>query len=126
MAHAPMNTYKAQHEKFIKIVAGATPERLIEALSGAENRLPPIDENVVLVPLEANFQLPNVFLNTRRINKVEKLFAEHGHAAPRSRAAERIIGWLDEIQFEYEEEREVNLEEDAQILSAILKHRIGR
>jgi len=124
----PMNTYRAQHEKFIKLIAGTTAEKLVETLSGLEHSLPPgiEEEGAVLVPLEANFQLPNVFLNTRRINRVEKLFAGHGRSVGQSRAAEQVVAWLDEIQFECKEAHGADHEEQAQALNAILEDRMGR
>ncbi|KAI5168598.1 hypothetical protein PAEPH01_0264 [Pancytospora epiphaga] len=120
-----MENYKALHEKFIKITTGVTPERFIEVISRIENRLSITSEleNIAIVPLEANFQLPNVFLNTRRINKVEKLFSDHGSDENQREKIDQIIGWLDNIQFEYEEEQRVSPEGDKHILSALLKYR---
>ena len=120
--------YKGKHEKFIQILSSATKETLIERLSSLEYnlQLPTNDEEPQsYVPLEPNFQLPNVFLKTLRNNRVEKLFAENRDAGVDwDESIARAIEYLDELEFEAPEADNGDDVYDSDALEALIKSRM--
>jgi hypothetical protein len=120
--------YRRKHEKFIQVLSSASKETLIERLSSLEHNLQtPAGEEAPqsYVPLEPNFQLPNVFLKTLANNRVEKLFAENqGSTEGWNEQIDAAIEYLDELQFEGPESSGEGDPYESDVLEMLVKSRL--
>lgn len=100
--------YKSKHGNITKIISRTTFENFIESLAAIEYNLSiPIQEpSKCLVPLEANFQLPNIFLKTKLNFKSDKILNNDSMKANWNKEIDKIVEFLDGIELEVEEEDE--------------------
>lgn len=119
--------YKSKHEKFIRFLAGMSKETFIEGLSSLEYNLQmPVNEELrSFVPLEPNFQIPNVFLKIQRNNKVEKMFAANNCTVNWDAQIDAAIEYLDDIQFDSGEMADAQPVHNDEILEILIKARFG-
>ena len=92
--------YKSKHSRLIRAVEGVNIKNCIEELAALEHILQAKTEedNTVLMPLEANFQLPNVFLKTKINNKVQRLFDSCPSSPQNDLSLEEVIEFLSDIE----------------------------
>lgn len=117
---------KGKHERIVKILSSTTLENFIESLSSIEYGLqsfsPEPQESIV--PLEANFQIPNVFLKTKKSFKVEKLFLEKELGGEWNQQLDRAIEFFDSIELGTPETNEAH-SFDVKLLERLLEWRNG-
>lgn len=118
--------YNTKHEKVAKIIARTTFENFIESLAAIEyNLCLPIQEPAkCLVPLEANFQLPNVFLKTKLNFKSDKILSNDAMKANWNTEIAKVCDFLENIELEVFEERK-ELMCDEKNLEELIKWRQG-
>lgn len=116
--------YRQKHENFVKTIQYAVPENFLESLSAIEYNLlhPSSEATKCLVPKEANFQLPNIFLKTRNSFAVEKLFGKSRRDDNFNAELDKIIDVLDQIEFKQPANLK-NLLFDEKILEILIKYR---
>lgn len=119
-------SYTQRHDQITKIIEKTYPENLLESLSAIEYTLlhSTVEEGKALAPLEANFQLPNVFLRTRNSFDTERLFLNSRLENNWNAKLDRIIELLDQIEVEGAETQQ---EEpvDEKMLEKLIKWRSG-
>lgn len=119
--------YKNKHYKILKGVEKMNIQNFIEELSSIEyvlqNKI--VEADAILVPQEANFQLPNTFLKTKIGNKVQSLFKDSPAAPDRDNNIDDAIEFLNEI--EIQDIQEINENEcfNMQILEKLVRARFG-
>lgn len=116
--------FSQKHERLAKIISYTTPENFLESLSAIEYSLllPSSEEVMSLVPNEANFQLPNIFLKTRNNFEVEKLFGKSRPDDNWNSKIDKLIGLIDQIELKQDHPSE-NGDFDEKTLEVLIKHR---
>lgn len=115
--------YTQKHERIAKIISQTRLENLMESLSSIEYNLhQPIKVSKSVVPLEANFQFPEMFLKTLNSFEVEKIFGKSDHKDNWNVNLNEMIDFLDNIEFSGEVENEP-LEYDEKTLQTLIKNR---
>lgn len=119
--------YKNSHGKIVKCLESLTIQNCIENLSSLEyimqNEVQ--DSQVALVPQEANFQLPNIFLKTKMNPKAEKLFSENKAFLDWDDSLEKAINFLLEIEIQMVSDSQNENIHDEKILEALIRSRFG-
>ncbi|KAI4292519.1 hypothetical protein PAPHI01_1793 [Pancytospora philotis] len=126
-ACTPAMNYRIKHEKFAQSIAGAAKETLVDSLAAIEYCLQTQngDELKFLVPREANFQLPNVFLRTRMDPGAEKLLAQHACRADWDSSIDALVEQLDEIEFEDGAPEDSEIEGREELLESLIRVHSG-
>lgn len=90
-------------EKIINIMQIDDIEQIPEVIKTLETyyNLPLSDSLSAFVPTEANFQLPNVFLRTKKLPECEKFILKN-HSSKLSLKFEEIIKFLEGVEIESE------------------------
>lgn len=118
--------FKAKHEKIMKSLSNTNFENFIEKLSSIEYILETTSNTTekALVPMEANFQLPNTFLKSRPNFKLENLFSNSNKENNWDEALDASIAFLDEIQFDMKIEKKSVT--DVELLERMICWRNGK
>lgn len=118
---------KNKHSKILKILNSLTPPSLMEGLSHMEYILlnDPETQGLGLVPQEANFQLPNIFLKSKINSKVEKLLKETKKSLGWDSSLDAAIDFLGEVEVVDALEEDLNPEFSEEVLEELLKARHG-
>lgn len=81
----------------------------------------PDEPSVAFIPAEANFQLPNIFLRTRKIPECTKFFTKHANKDEYNNELAKV---LEDFIFENDELEVVNVPEkcnDQVLMDAVVK-----
>jgi len=117
-------SFKQKHEKFARTIHYTIPENFLDSLSTMEYALllSSSETPKCLVPNEANFQLPNIFLKTRSSSAVEKLFSKSRCEDNFNAELDAMIEFIDQIEFDRPPQPESN-PLDEKTLEILIKHR---
>lgn len=117
---------KEKHERIVKALSLTSLENFIESLSSIEYTLQSItsEPQRSVAPLEANFQIPNVFLKTKKSFKVEKLFLDGEAGGEWNESLDGAIEFLDGIKLCVTESNEADVP-DGKLLEKMLMWRNG-
>ena len=87
------------HEKIEKILHNMNINNLLESIDSFEFYLKQIKRkyNEIFIPPEANFQLPNQFLDLHQNNEIEKVLSSSHKCVINNDAINQIIDYLDQI-----------------------------
>lgn len=115
---------RSKHEKIAKILSFTSLENFIENLSSIEYTLQSLTQEPQesIVPLEANFQIPNVFLKTKKSFKVEKLFLEKELSGEWNDQLDKAIEFFSGIELDIPETDEAH-KLDERLLERLLRWR---
>jgi len=118
--------FQAKHSKILKGISSASLENFLECVSSVEYTLQTCNPDLqkAIVPLEANFQIPNILLKTKKCFKVENLFAEKNLSADWNDRLDYAICFIDNIELECEEESQ-DLELDIKLLENLIRWRFS-
>lgn len=118
--------HRSKHENIAKIISQTTLENFLESLSAVEYNMCHLVQEApkCLVPLEANFQLPNVFLKTKLNFKSEKLLTGDAIKANWNSEVSKISDFLEEIELE-EYEMKVEKECNEKGIEELIRWRYG-
>ena len=116
------STFRIKHERIAQCIDGAPMETFIEHLLALESILhvPAATMGDALVPAEANFQLPNVFLRTKANPKVERILEQRTPAVDMTAHINKVCDLLDELEWE-----SVGRAEADKDLEALIRLRTG-
>lgn len=116
--------YRQKHEKLIQILSETSFENFLESLSAIEYNLflNSNEDSKCIVPLKADFQLPNVFLKTRKNFKVEKIFSNLGLKANWNKEVDMALEILDTIDLNTDQDCRV-VDTDEKLLEKMIKCR---
>lgn len=119
--------FQAKHLKILKSIQMATLKNFLECLSSVEYTLETCNPALLkaIVPLEANFQLPNIFLKTKKAFKIENLFSDKNLAADWNDELATAILYIDNIELECSGNNK-DPEVDILQLESMLKWRNGK
>lgn len=118
---------QAKHEKLQKEIASVSLDNFIEKLSSIEYLLQTssTEPNKALVPQEPNFQLPNVFLKTKKLFKAENLFTDKSLIGNWNEQFDRIIKFIDNIKFDVEE-KDLKIKNERNLIDEMIAWRNGK
>lgn len=117
---------RQKHEQIGRIVSQANPENFMESLSGIEYHLlqAPNEEQKSLVPTEANFQLPEIFLRIKNTFEIEKIFLKSRLENNWNHRLDKIIEKLNQIELEQPVTEKKSIF-DEKVLETMIRWRYG-
>ena len=83
------------------------------------------EKATALIPQEANFQLPNIFLKSKINNKLENIFYQSKPLPDYSTSVDYAIDYLNEIIIEDVPDSNLEQEYDEKLLEQMVRMRFG-